>query len=150
MNSTMKKALNESSITNELRGASAFFSGAKTGRREKPAPPPEEPIDRTVNRSDNRSVYRSDSRSSNNVPLRTTPSRPPDNTLMEEMRTGVQSPVRSTERYAFEIYSDQKKKLNRIRYVYEEKTGKKLSASRILREAIEPYLKELEERLLKP
>lgn len=69
---------------------------------------------------------------------------------MEEMRDGMQSSVRQTERYAFEIYSDQKKKLNRIRYVYEEKTGKKLSASRILREAIEPYLKELEERLLKP
>lgn len=69
---------------------------------------------------------------------------------MEEMRDGMQSSVRPTERYAFEIYSDQKKKLNRIRYIYEEKTGKKLSASRILREAIEPYLKELEERLLKP
>lgn len=150
MNSTMKKALNESSITNELRGASAFFSGAKTGRREKPLPPPEEPIDRTVNRSDNRSVDRSDSRSLEDAPLRTTHSRPPQNTLMEEMRTGVQSSVRPTERYAFEIYSDQKKKLNRIRYIYEEKTGKKLSASRILREAIEPYLKELEERLLKP
>jgi hypothetical protein len=38
---------------------------------------------------------------------------------MEEMRTGMQSSARPTERYAFEIYSDQKKKLNRIRYVYE-------------------------------
>lgn len=147
----MTKVLNESSITNELRGASAFFSGAKTERRERQAATPTEPIERTVNRSDKRSVDRSVSRSIGDTSHRTQGVvTPAPNTLMEEVRDGVQASVRPTERYAFEIYSDQKKKLNRIRYMYEEKTGKKLSASRILREAIEPCLKELEDRLLKP
>jgi|GEM_PF-6771781 len=69
---------------------------------------------------------------------------------MDEVQRDVFVPERATERYAFEIYTDQKKQLNRIRYLYEERTGKKLSASRILREAIEPHLNALEEQLTKP
>ncbi len=145
----MKKTLDESTITNELRGASAYFSGARHPQ-EKIESTKEKPIDRPVNRSANRSEHRSE--------VNTTPHQRSAgdaqgeqiHTVMDEVQAGASTPVRSTERYAFEIYTDQKRQLNRIRYLYEEQTGKKLAASRILREAIGSYLDELEAQITKP
>jgi len=145
----MKKSLDESTITNELKGASAFFSGARHDQ-EKEEIREEKPIDRSVNRSLNRSVRRSEMTSTPPQVPATAAASEPVHTVMDEVQGGVIAPQRATERYAFEIYTDQKRQLNRIRYLYEEKTGKKLSASRIIREAIEPHLNALEEQLSKP
>ncbi len=145
----MKKALDESTIANELRGASAFFSGAREEQSQIDSEK-EKAIERSDNRSVKRSVDRSEMRT---VPVVAQPEvseAPRIHTVMDEVQGDVLAPARATERYAFEIYTDQKRQLNRIRYLYEEKTGKKLAASRILREAIGPYLDTLEEQLSKP
>lgn len=145
----MKKLLDESTITNELKGASAFFSGARHAQSQDKQTK-EKPIGRSVERTVDRSVRRSETtKTPRQVP---TPAGASEqvHTVMDEVQGGIIAPQRATERYAFEIYTDQKRKLNRIRYLYEEKTGKKLSASRIIREAIEPQLNALEEQLSKP
>jgi len=145
----MKKALDESTIANELRGASAFFSGARD-EQSRIDSEKEKAIERSDNRSVKRSVDRSEMRTVPVVVQAEESDTPRVHTVMDEVQGDVYTPTRATERYAFEIYADQRKQLNRIRYLYEEKTGKKLSASRILREAIEPHLNALEEQLMKP
>lgn len=145
----MKKALDESTITNELKGASAFFSGARQQQPEEEETATE-PIDRSENRTVNRSERRSDSTHTPAVPEPPVVAQETAHTVLDEVQGGIIAPQRATERYAFEIYSDQKRKLNRIRFLYEERTGRKLSASRIIREAIEPHLSTLEEQLSKP
>ncbi len=60
--------------------------------------------------------------------------------VMTEMVEGVREEKRPTERFSFEIYTDQKPRIEELQYVYRKKTGKKLSSSRILREALEQYL----------
>lgn len=47
---------------------------------------------------------------------------------------------RATERYSFEIYSDQKEDIQRISDLYEAATGKKLSASRLIREVLDSFI----------
>ena len=47
---------------------------------------------------------------------------------------------RATERYSFEIYSDQKEDIQQICDLYEKATGKKLSASRLIREVLDTFL----------
>lgn len=47
---------------------------------------------------------------------------------------------RETERYSFEIYSDQKQDIQRVCDLYEQATGKKLSASRLIREVLDTFL----------
>jgi hypothetical protein len=61
-------------------------------------------------------------------------------TVFEELEQGREETKRATERYSFEIYTDQKGSLEELQYLYKKRTGKKLSASRILREALEGYL----------
>lgn len=47
---------------------------------------------------------------------------------------------RRTERYSFEIYSDQKEDIQVVCDLYEERTGEKLSASRLIREVLDSFL----------
>lgn len=47
---------------------------------------------------------------------------------------------RQTERYSFEIYSDQKDDIQQVCDLYEKATGKKLSASRLIREVLDTFL----------
>src|SRR5450755_2265370 len=47
---------------------------------------------------------------------------------------------RAKERYSFEIYTDQKEDIQRICELYETSTGKKLSASRLIREVLESFI----------
>jgi hypothetical protein len=47
---------------------------------------------------------------------------------------------RQTERYSFEIYTDQKADIEQICRLYEQATGKKLSASRLIREVLDTFL----------
>ena len=61
--------------------------------------------------------------------------------VLEEMNQGaIEVNKRPTERYSFEIYTDQKQKIRDLQYQYEKRMGKRLSSSRIIREAIEMYL----------
>ena len=62
--------------------------------------------------------------------------------VLDEIKEGVKDDKRPTERYSFEIYTDQKGKIEDLQYQYKKKTGKRLSASRILRETLEVYLKQ--------
>ncbi|HUD44393.1 MAG TPA: hypothetical protein VMR41_02520 [Patescibacteria group bacterium] len=63
-----------------------------------------------------------------------------NSSLMSELTEGVQENKRETERYSFEIYTDQKPRIDELQYLYKKRTGKKLSSSRIIREALEEYL----------
>ena len=47
---------------------------------------------------------------------------------------------RQTQRYSFEIYSDQKDDIQAICDLYEQANGKKLSASRLIREVLDTFL----------
>src|SRR5216683_3269017 len=61
-------------------------------------------------------------------------------TVLDDLEQGIEERKRATERYSFEIYTDQKGSIEELQYLYKKRTGKKLSASRIIREALEEYL----------
>jgi hypothetical protein len=61
-------------------------------------------------------------------------------TLLNEISEGAPDDTRPTERYSFEIYTDLKPKIEELQYWFKKRTGKKLSSSRLIREAIEAYL----------
>jgi hypothetical protein len=61
-------------------------------------------------------------------------------TVLDDLYKPGEDTKRKTERYSFEIYTDQKGRIEELRYLYNKKTGKKLSVSRIIREALEEYL----------
>lgn len=69
------------------------------------------------------------------------PSERMNRTVFDDLEEGApEETKRPTERYSFEIYTDQKESIEEVQYLYKKKTGKKLSASRIIREALEEYL----------
>lgn len=61
-------------------------------------------------------------------------------TVLDDLEQGIEETKRATERYSFEIYTDQKGSIEELQYLYKKRTGKKLSASRIIREALEEYV----------
>src|SRR2546429_4144238 len=62
-------------------------------------------------------------------------------TVLDELQEGTAADTkRQTERYSFEIYTDQKGSIEELQYLYKKRTGKKLSSSRIIREALADYL----------
>jgi hypothetical protein len=63
-------------------------------------------------------------------------------TLLDEIAEGAPAHRRPTERYSFEIYTDQKPAIEELQYQFRKRTGTKLSSSRIIREAIAAYLPE--------
>jgi hypothetical protein len=67
--------------------------------------------------------------------------------VLTELEEGVRESKRPTERYSFEIYTDMKEKIEDIQYQYKKKTGKKVSASRIIREALAVYFQQIEEAI---
>lgn len=71
--------------------------------------------------------------------------------LLEELTGGLPDDSRPTERYSFEIYTDQKQRIYDVQHNYLTRTGHKLPASRIIRDALEEYLDKLDAvRNLKP
>jgi hypothetical protein len=58
----------------------------------------------------------------------------------QDIHTLLANDKRETTRYSFEIYLDQRDDIQDICDRYEELTGKKLSASRLLREVIDDFL----------
>lgn len=62
------------------------------------------------------------------------------NLILELQEGSASQNKRATERYSFEIYSDQRRGIEDLQYQYKRRTDKKLSASRIIREALSDYL----------
>ncbi len=94
------------------------------------------PNDRTHNRPNNRTVDRTDKRTVTEEP-----------TILTELKEGSKETTRKTQRYSFEIYIDQKDKLEDLQYKYKKKTDKKISASSIIREALDIYLDKAKKNL---
>jgi len=70
-----------------------------------------------------------------------------ETSIITEINQGVHEDKRQTERYSFEIYSDQIEKMEELQYKYKKRTGKKISASRVIREALEAYLDQIGKEL---
>jgi len=68
--------------------------------------------------------------------------------LIEEVTYGITQPTRKAKRFSFEIYIDQIQTIEDIQKLYFQKTGRKLSSSRLLREALDEYAKKAMELLL--
>ena len=132
----MKKQLPTNLISNELAHSSVFFQNeqprpALAGATHPAETQPEE-SHRTVTpneRTDEPNGYTARS------------------SVLTELEEGVREAKRPTERYSFEIYTDMKEQIEDIQYRYKKKTGKKLSTSRIIREALAVYFQQLEEAL---
>jgi len=71
---------------------------------------------------------------------RSTSRRKPKVFSSKDVQAVLESDKRETERYSFEIYSDQKEDIQQICDLYEKATGKKLSASRLIREVLDTFL----------
>jgi hypothetical protein len=71
---------------------------------------------------------------------RSTSRRKPKVFSTKDVQAVLESDKRETERYSFEIYSDQKDDIQTICDLYEQATGKKLSASRLIREVLDTFL----------
>lgn len=149
----MKKQLDGSRVVNELRGASAFFRAAggdeatSTGARRKKGPDERpngstERRKRTVDRTE-----RAKSRVNDAAQTAQRPSGPPDGSVLDELDQPAAAQKRQTERLSFEIQIDMKSQIDDVQYRFKKKTVEPLSASRIIREALERYLAELSGRL---
>lgn len=65
--------------------------------------------------------------------------------LLAELTNGEPAATRTTERYSFEIYTDQKARIYEVQHAYLKRTNHRLSSSRIIRDALEAYLDKLDE-----
>jgi hypothetical protein len=81
-------------------------------------------------------------KSSNKVerPNRSTSRRKPKVFSSKDVQAILEVDKRATERYSFEIYSDQKDDIQQLCDLYEQATGTKLSASRLIREVLDTFL----------
>jgi hypothetical protein len=71
---------------------------------------------------------------------RSTSRRKPKVFSSKDVQAVLETDKRQTERYSFEIYSDQKADIEHVCRSYEQVTGKKLSASRLIREVLDTFL----------
>jgi|SRR5882762_863038 len=71
---------------------------------------------------------------------RSTSRRKPKVFSSKDVQAVLESDKRQTERYSFEIYSDQREDIQAICDLYEKATGNKLSASRLIREVLDTFL----------
>lgn len=118
-------------------GASKFFESTNSSKADTPAQT--KPNGRTVKPigsavRPHRSDQATGSTSTPTVATELTEGRP-------------ETPTRPTQRYAFEVYTDQRRRINDVQARYQIETGRKLSASRIIREALDEYLEQLEVQL---
>lgn len=151
----MKKTINTSELESQLAG-SVFF--------RKPKPPDSNDSKESSKPKSHKDVRQSAGGTS--PPLPTSPSSDSNNrtvtpnertvtpngflersSVLSELEEGVRETKRDTERYSFEIFTDQIGDIEDLQYRYKKKTGRKLSSSRIIREALDEYLKKAEEAL---
>lgn len=67
--------------------------------------------------------------------------------IVKALKEGRREDTERTERYSFEIYPSQKEDIEDFLYQYKKKTGERLSASKLIREAIQQYLDKLSDQL---
>lgn len=150
----MKKKLDTSSIMNELQEGSAFFRDhspsptpatepEQTSPTNTPSTPAKKPA-QLPKTTQNRTVERSNRTEA--------PNGDADNAVsVSSVLTAIDDPQdgdkRLTERYSFEIYTDQKELINDAKYLYYKKTGRKVSSSELIRDALEIFLARLMEKL---
>ena len=141
----MKKTLNTSSIMNELQEGSAFFRGnAPTSRAKNDGAEPTKKQGESANVDQNRTVERSNR---TDTPNGVTESAAAESTVLTSIDAPQQDSKRLTERYSFEIYTDQKETINDAKYLYYKKTGRKVSSSELIRDALDIFLARLMEKL---
>jgi len=140
----MKKTLDTGSILNELQEGSAFFR-RDTSSSAPATPTPSKPSSpKSTKETQNRTVERNDRTNEPNGP-RDIPS------STSAVLTAIDDPQpankRRTERYSFEIYTDQKETIDDAKYLYYKKTGRKVSSSELMRDALDLFLTRLMEKL---
>lgn len=147
----MKKKLNTSSIMNELQEGSAFFRGdSSSTKSDSPTTPPtgsSKPTKKqkkNTKREQKRTVERSDRTDTSNGASDQSSATSAVLTAIDEPQ---QEDKRLTERYSFEIYSDQKETINDAKYLYYKKTGSKVSSSELIRDALDIFLTRLMDKL---
>lgn len=64
--------------------------------------------------------------------------------ILERLKLGKSDAQEHTERYSFEIYRKQKEQIEDFLYEYKKKTGEKLSASKLIREALNYYFQTIQ------
>jgi hypothetical protein len=150
----MKKQLPTETIANELAGSSIFFhapaaerpsEGASDHAHDRtveqpvastPAQAPVRPVHHLLDRTTEPVAQASQERPETYPSERSRP-------RIEERatdRTGSEgAPREKAERYSFEIYPSQKEEIEEYVYHYKRRTGKKLSASKFIRDAIDYY-----------
>ena len=140
----MKKTLDTGSILNELQEGSAFFrrdtssSAPATPTTSKPPPA------KSTKETQNRTVERNDRTAPpNELQARTVPA----SSVLTAIDEPEQADKRRTERYSFEIYTDQKETIDDAKYLYYKKTGRKVSSSELMRDALDLFLARLMEKL---
>ena len=147
----MKKTLNTAELENQLAG-SVFFKKTKPSHlpvdkqhsKEAPSKPHFSPRPRqrhsppAPTRAKNQVIPHEEINRTSTPNERTVQPNGDDerSSVLTELEEGVRESKRPTERYSFEIYVDMKEKIEDIQYQYKKKTGKKLSASRIIRRMI--------------
>lgn len=140
----MKKTLDTGSILNELQEGSAFFrrdtssSAPATPTTSKPPPA------KSTKETQNRTVERNDRTATPNGSTNTASSTSAVLTSIDDPQPANK---RRTERYSFEIYTDQKETIDDAKYLYYKKTGRKVSSSELMRDALDLFLARLMEKL---
>lgn len=151
----MKKTLNTSSIITELQEGSAFFrdqppSSVPAATKSKQATLATNPSTTTKrpekipDTTQNRTVERFNRTETPNGDVHNTVSASAVLTSIDDPQDGDK---RLTERYSFEIYTDQKETINDAKYLYYKKTGRKVSSSELIRDALDIFLARLMEKL---
>ncbi|MCB0069853.1 MAG: hypothetical protein KDE20_00285 [Caldilineaceae bacterium] len=137
----MVKKLDDTAITNELKGASAFFARPKAQEMHDAIQDTMPMINETNDRTNepNGSSERSAAAQTDTV---TGKSSTPELGFMDELHAAEEDTgrERTTKRYSFEIFEDQIELLDELKYLYRRKSGHKLATSKILRDLIDERL----------
>lgn len=144
MNCSMAKQMNTTQIENELKSGSAFFKEAGKLQKQnedradgKPEVEKENDTSDTNERTDKPNGRNERSESQHEGA---------DQTVIDEVVEGrVEDNSRPTKRHSFEAYVDQIEAIEDMQYQFKKRTGKKLSSSRLIREALDSYLNRLKE-----
>ncbi|WP_119072028.1 hypothetical protein [Aggregatilinea lenta] len=150
----MKKQLNTSSILNELEEGSAFFrrgdSASAPSEPKHPAPVSQKAVAPEVESETSTKVTQNRTGERFNrtePPIGLSTSAAPASAVLTSIDDPHDEGKRLTERYSFEIYTDQKETINDVKYLYYKKTGRKVSSSELVRDALDLFLARVLEKL---
>lgn len=131
----MKKKLNETTITNELKSGSFFFSPSKEGKESEILPVPQKPKKLKAEHANTRTGERANGRTPARVNVRTSKEiiHPKSQNLSK----------REIVRHSFQFYKDQISRLKMLR-AHKELLGETSNLSDLVRDAIDAYLEKSE------